>query len=156
MDYNSTDGLHSLDNYTAQLTTITDKLIETGAKLLYVATTPFMPNALLHDPIVQQLNERALLVTRAKGIPTVDLWCEIRNAPLWRFFLLFMLKRSYYQDRLGTNINIATAEKRHAFFAGRLSCRSVGQHHTSTAQSARLSPARFITMLRVMSLSPSR
>jgi|EP01046_Picozoa_sp_COSAG06_P076190 hypothetical protein len=86
MDYNSTDGLHSLDNYTAQLTTITDKLIETGAKLLYVATTPFMPNALLHDPIVQQLNERALLVTRAKGIPTVDLWCETRNAPLWRFF----------------------------------------------------------------------
>ena len=79
MQYNATGGAHSVANYTAELEQIADKLLATGSKLLYIATTPFMPNYLKGDPIVQQLNAQALMVTKARGIPYVDLYTRVTD-----------------------------------------------------------------------------
>eukprot|EP00729_Bicosta_minor_P006593 gene6593-6147_t len=76
---NSTGGLHSIANYTAQLEEIADKLIATGSKLLYVATTPYMPNHLKGDGIVEVLNAKALMVANARGIPYVDLYTRVTD-----------------------------------------------------------------------------
>jgi hypothetical protein len=51
--------------------------VATKSKLLYVATTPFMPYATKGDPIVQELNAAALAITKARGIPYVDLYARV-------------------------------------------------------------------------------
>jgi len=77
MEYNSTDGAHSVANYTAQLGAIADRLVATKSKLLYVATTPFMPYDTKGDPIVERLNAVGLQVAKARGIPYVDLYSRV-------------------------------------------------------------------------------
>ena len=77
METNATGGAHSLANYSAQLTAIAEKLQGTGSKLLYVATTPFMPYTSLGDPIVPKLNAAAKLIMDAKRIPIIDLWGHV-------------------------------------------------------------------------------
>jgi hypothetical protein len=77
METNATGGAHSLANYSAQLTAIAEKLQGTGSKLLYVATTPFMPYTSLGDPIVSKLNAAAKLIMDAKRIPIIDLWGHV-------------------------------------------------------------------------------
>ena len=42
--------------YRSQLTNITTRLVATGAKLLYVSTTPFMPKRTLGDTVVEDMN----------------------------------------------------------------------------------------------------
>lgn len=73
-------GLHNLDNSTAaeavykqQLTNITERLAATGAKLLYATTTPFMPDTLVGNNVVDDLNKIALDVVAPYKMPIVDL-----------------------------------------------------------------------------------
>ena len=77
METNSSGGGHSLANYSAQLTAVTTKLQGTGAKLLYVATTPFMPYTSLGDPVVSKLNQLAQAIMEPRQIPVVDLWSHV-------------------------------------------------------------------------------
>jgi hypothetical protein len=60
-------GLHdmvpnTLDEYRQQLTNITTRLVETGAKLIYATTTPFMPAFSKGSTIVETLNGAFLLL----------------------------------------------------------------------------------------------
>lgn len=73
-------GLHDLDNstsaeatYRSQLTNITSRLVETGAKLLYATTTPFMPKSLNGSTVVDDLNAIAREVIAAHDVTVVDL-----------------------------------------------------------------------------------
>eukprot|EP01001_Neometanema_parovale_P009746 NODE_598_length_2268_cov_103.971562_g568_i0.p2 GENE.NODE_598_length_2268_cov_103.971562_g568_i0~~NODE_598_length_2268_cov_103.971562_g568_i0.p2 ORF type:complete len:257 (-),score=60.80 NODE_598_length_2268_cov_103.971562_g568_i0:146-916(-) len=71
-------GLHELDNstsaeaiYRTQLTNIADRLVKTGAKILYATTTPFMPLHTKGDMVVNQI---AREVVAPHHIPIVDLY----------------------------------------------------------------------------------
>ena len=98
-------GLHDLGNtsadlstYTTQLSAIADRLLQTKAKLLYIYTTPMMPDccdgaplipssegapppkckrgaAAIYscDSVVQRLNQAAQGVMASRKIPTLDL-----------------------------------------------------------------------------------
>lgn len=74
-------GLHELSDttlckalYEQQLNNITSRLMATGAKLLYVATTPFMPLRTKNITIVEDLNIIASAIMDAHDIPVVDLY----------------------------------------------------------------------------------
>jgi len=67
-------GLHDLSNKTSdeetyrdQLRNITNRLVATGAKLIYATTTPFMPDATEGNFVVDQLNTIALDVVADKA-----------------------------------------------------------------------------------------
>jgi lysophospholipase L1-like esterase len=79
MDIQSADNSHSLANYTAQLEAIADRLVATKSKLLYVATTPFMPADNTGNPVIHELNKRALAVAKARGIPYVDVYSRVTD-----------------------------------------------------------------------------
>ena len=70
-------------NYTAQLGAIADRLVATKSKLLYVATTPFMPYDTKGDPIVERLNAVGLQVRvqGARGIASIASIAEARPPP---------------------------------------------------------------------------
>ena len=77
-------GLHDLDNssaaealYSSQLFNITTRLLATGAKLLYLTTTPFMPKRMLGDTVVEQLNVKARAIMDAHAIPVLDLYALV-------------------------------------------------------------------------------
>jgi hypothetical protein len=103
-------GLHNLANdtadldmYTAQLTNITTRLLATKAKLVYILTTPMMPNCCEGGPllpsgegaprpncarndtvnfykcndVVQELNTRAKAIMEPHNIPTVDVYATV-------------------------------------------------------------------------------
>ena len=44
-----------------------------------VATTPYMPNYLKGDGIVEELNAKALMVAKARGITYVDLYSRVTD-----------------------------------------------------------------------------
>eukprot|EP00039_Didymoeca_costata_P028140 m.20125 g.20125 ORF g.20125 m.20125 type:complete len:268 (-) comp6757_c0_seq2:153-956(-) len=75
-------GLHNLEdnttaglaNYTSELLNITNRLINQGAKMLYVSTTPFMPLATTGDMVVEMLNEKAAGIMQEKNISVVDMY----------------------------------------------------------------------------------
>ena len=60
--------------YKEQLKNITGRLLATGAKLLYVTTTPFMPLRLHNDTVVESLNSEASAIMHQHSIPVVDLY----------------------------------------------------------------------------------
>ena len=79
-------GLHDLDNATAaeseymeQLVNITTRLQATGAKLLYITTTPYMPLRLLNNTVVEDLNAIANVVMAARGVPVLDLYTLVTD-----------------------------------------------------------------------------
>jgi hypothetical protein len=47
--------------------------------MMYVATTPFMPADNKGDPVVHELNARALAVVTARGIPFIDLYTRVTD-----------------------------------------------------------------------------
>jgi hypothetical protein len=74
-------GLHNLDNsssaeseYQVQLLNITRRLLQTGAKLQYALTTPFMPDYTIGNTVVEDLNAIATKMMQAANIPLVDLY----------------------------------------------------------------------------------
>lgn len=74
-------GLHDLTNsshcealYRAQLANVTSRLVDVGAKLLYVTTTPFMPLRTQGNTVVEDMNAIAREVVGAHSIPIVDLY----------------------------------------------------------------------------------
>ena len=79
MDISGADMSHSLANYTAQLEVIADRLVATKSNLLYVATTPFMPADNAGNPVIHELNARALAVATNRGIPYVDLYSRVTD-----------------------------------------------------------------------------
>ena len=77
-------GLHNLNNDTAaeelyaqQLANITDRLMATGAKLQYGTTTPFMPDYLVGNQVVEQLNTNARAIMDARKVGVVDLYQRV-------------------------------------------------------------------------------
>ena len=79
-------GLHNLDNSTAaealyktQLVNITERLVLTGASLIYALTTPFMPDRTQGNMVVEQLNEIAKQVVAPHDIPLLDLYSVVTN-----------------------------------------------------------------------------
>ena len=73
-------GLHDLDNKTAsediyknQLLNITNRLLETGAKLMFALTTPFMPLTTIGDTVVADLNRIATEIMTSKNIKILNL-----------------------------------------------------------------------------------
>ena len=79
-------GLHDLDNATAaeseymeQLVNITTRLQATGAQLLYITTTPYMPLRLLNNTVVEDLNAIANVVMAARGVPVLDLYTLVTD-----------------------------------------------------------------------------
>jgi hypothetical protein len=70
-------GLHDLggtEGYESALTNFTARLLQTGAKLAFVSTTPFMPDYYHGNTIVEQLNTIAQGVAAAAGVPYLDLY----------------------------------------------------------------------------------
>lgn len=79
-------GLHNLDNssageanYKLLLTNFTDNLrqLQPNAKLVYVLTTPFMPQELVGNNAVPDLNKIAIGIMSARNIPVLDLYSHI-------------------------------------------------------------------------------
>ena len=77
-------GLHNLDNHTESedtyselLAKFTDRLLLTKSKLVYVTTTPFMPDQLFGNNVVQDLNARARAIMAARGVPVADLYQHV-------------------------------------------------------------------------------
>ena len=79
-------GLHNLDNataaentYEALLENFTDSLVRSQpkAKLVYVTTTPYMPDRFFGNTVVEDLNARARTVMGTRGIPVVDLYQHV-------------------------------------------------------------------------------
>ena len=73
-------GLHDLDHktssedlYKSQLLNITNRLMATGAKLMFALTTPFMPLTTIGDTVVADLNRIATEIMTNKNIPILDL-----------------------------------------------------------------------------------
>jgi hypothetical protein len=79
-------GLHDLSNsthceelYRAQLKNITSRLVASGSKLLWVATTPFMPLRRKGNTVVEDMNAIAAEVIKPHNIPIVDLYTVVTN-----------------------------------------------------------------------------
>lgn len=79
-------GLHDLssnltsqETYRQQLTQIADALIQTGAKLQYGLTTPFMPQSSNGTMVVERLNALAWLEMRKRSIPIINLYNTITD-----------------------------------------------------------------------------
>jgi hypothetical protein len=77
-------GLHNVDNsssaeatYEALLTNFTLRLKQTGSKLLYVSTSPFMPARWFGDNAVEDMNAIAQRIMAAQGIPYADTYSQI-------------------------------------------------------------------------------
>ena len=77
-------GLHNLDNsteaeqqYAEDLQNITSRLVATGSKIVYALTTPFMPDKLQGNSVVQQLNAIANGIMARQSVPTVDLYSRV-------------------------------------------------------------------------------
>ena len=77
-------GLHNLDAapaaeraYEALLTNFTARLVATGSRLLYVATTPFMPDHWRGDTVVEDLNAAARRVMATAGVEYADLYAHV-------------------------------------------------------------------------------
>lgn len=79
-------GLHNLDNsssaeatYLSLLTNFTDRLLATGSKLIYITTTPYMPDRYFGNMVVEQLNTLATGLMAQKGIPVADLYSRVTS-----------------------------------------------------------------------------
>ena len=72
--------------YEAALTNFTARLMQTGAKLLYVATTPQMQEEYFGNLAVPALNDVARSVTAAAGIPFADLYSHVTARCGERYF----------------------------------------------------------------------
>lgn len=77
-------GLHNLNNgsaeegaYEAALVAFTARLRRTPSKLVFVATTPFMPLRYYGNTAVEDLNAIAARVMAAAGVPYADLYKHI-------------------------------------------------------------------------------
>ena len=77
-------GLHNLSNETAkqdeyarELAGIADRLLATGAKLVYGLTTPFMPLSSKGEMVVERLNALAASAMWQRHIPLFDLYTTI-------------------------------------------------------------------------------
>lgn len=73
-------GLHDLDNHTSaeetyeqQLLNITNRLVQTGSKLMYALTTPYMPLTRIGNTVVADLNRIASKIMISKGIKILNL-----------------------------------------------------------------------------------
>lgn len=86
-------GLHNLDNstgaedrYSALLTRFTDRLLQTHSKLVFVTTTPYMPDRLAGNRVVEELNARATAIMRTRGIMVADLYQHVISlcGPLYK------------------------------------------------------------------------
>jgi hypothetical protein len=51
----------------------------TGAKLLYVTTTPFMKDRFYGNMVVEQLNAIAVPIMQQRGIPVADLYSHVTS-----------------------------------------------------------------------------
>jgi len=73
-------------DYAPQLTLISDALLKTGAKLLFVLTTPY-PYNVKTNKIVVELNDAAVSIMSARNIPILDLYTAVTNVcgevPFW-------------------------------------------------------------------------
>jgi hypothetical protein len=89
-------GLHNLDNATAAeeeyatlLTNFTDYLINVTAnmkgklgkptRLMYITTTPYMPDRVVGNTVVEDLNARAIAIMQSRGIPIADLYHRVTS-----------------------------------------------------------------------------
>lgn len=79
-------GLHDLNNataaedmYAAHLTNFTDRLLRTGSKLVYVTTTPYMPDRFFGNTVVEDLNTKAKAIMAARNIPVADLYTRVTD-----------------------------------------------------------------------------
>jgi hypothetical protein len=79
-------GLHNLDNsssaeqnYATLLANFTDTLIanQPNAKLIYVTTTPFMPDLTQGNHVVEDLNNIAINIMNQRKIPVADLYHHV-------------------------------------------------------------------------------
>ena len=79
-------GLHDRSNdsyceglYRAQLTEIATRLNATGAQLIYATTTPFMPQRLLNNTCIEDMNSIARKVVKPFGATVVDLYKKVTD-----------------------------------------------------------------------------
>lgn len=84
-------GLHNLDNSTSAeelygqlLSNFTDKLLEKGSRLgwkqiVYVLTTPYMPDRYLGNMVVEDLNRIATGIMQERNIPIADLYTRVTD-----------------------------------------------------------------------------
>ena len=79
-------GLHNLNQapaserqYEALLTNFTARLLKTDSRLLYISTTPFMPDHYYGNVVVEDLNAAAQRVMSAAGVRYVDLYSHITD-----------------------------------------------------------------------------
>lgn len=79
-------GLHDRSNdsyceglYRTQLTEITSRLNATGARLIYATTTPYMPQRLLGNTCVEDMNAIAREVVQPFGATVVDLYTKVTD-----------------------------------------------------------------------------
>jgi len=82
-------GLHDLDNstaaeqaYAANLATFADKLLAKSRalgwrQLVYVLTTPYMPDRVQGNTVVEDLHRIATAIMQQRGIPIIDLYSRV-------------------------------------------------------------------------------
>jgi len=73
-------------DYAPQLTLIADELLKTGAKLLFVLSTP-VPYSVEENDIIVELNQQAVSIMTERSIPILDLYSAVIDVcgqvPFW-------------------------------------------------------------------------
>lgn len=74
---NGDNSSAALAEYEIALTNFTKRLVATGSKLLYISTTPFMPQEYYGNLCVPELNTIAQKVMKKYSIPYADVYSWI-------------------------------------------------------------------------------